>query len=1109
MARSGGSVEHDVAVRICGRLSVRVGGQEADDARLGQLGRLALAFLVTERHRPVARDELADVIWGEHPPTTWPDALRGVVGRVRAVLEAAGLPRSTTLTSASGCYQLHLPDGAVVDVEQAVTELEAARAVSAADAVGHARRALSLTAGQFLAGSGGEWVERRQRALADLRLDALELLSASASAAGEPAVAVEAAEEAVALQPLRESAYLRLVEAHAASGNRAEALRAYERCRRVLAEELGVDPSETTQAAYLRLITEPPEIAPSPSGRLPSSTTSFVGRDRAIADVRTGLRTTRLLSLVGVGGVGKSRLALQVAGEVAGDYADGVWLVELAALADPDLVAPQVLAVVGGPEARVEPATESLTRQLALSDLLLVLDNCEHLVDACAELAAVLLARCPKLRILTTTREPLGVAGETVWPVPPLSAPEAVRLFVERAGAAAPDAVLDDGVLADVALVVHRLDGIPLAIELAAAWAKVLSVTEIARRLDDRFGMLVGGPRTAPARHQTLRAALDWSYESLSAAEAAVFRRLSVFAGGFTLAAAEAVCGAGDVLGTLSALFDKSLVLVDRSRQPTRYRQLETVRQYAAEQLVACGEQEATRHDHLAWAVGLAESAAADLEGAGQAPALDAFEADHDNLRAALDWAAGGGSGEAGGRLAAALWRFWEIRGWLAEGRAHLATWIGRDGLPPELRARLLNAAGILAQRHKDYAAARGWYEECLVVRRSIGEPLGVASALHGLANVAYLEGDLDAARSGFEENLALARQLGVTTMTAASLLNLGVIEHTLFMRNRISKDEAAARGLPLLLESMAEYERMGDRHGVALALENLGTLTAWLGDPVGAIRYQEQSLEIRRALGDKPGIAVSARFLSRLALRTGDCGTARGLTEECLAIERELGKAADEAEALAFMAEVSVAEENYDEARSLLEESLRLFRHRDDAAVPPWLLGALGQVAVAQRDFSAARARFEEQIERSRRLDQPGVLAGSRARLSLVARAEGRTAEAAALAGDVLADPKSRESKWILSVLGETLAGVAEDPLTAVRLLAASAGLRRRLDPPSTRPHLVAEYHRTLDSGRAVLGDEAFGAAWAAGESLTHEELAVALDGVVQALSPPAPPRR
>ena len=1093
MARSGGSAGQQVTLRLCGRLSIELDGEAVDDARLGQLGRLALGFMASERHRAVARDELADAIWGESPPATWPDALRGVVGRVRGVL-----PAPATISSAAGCYQLELPDGAVVDVELAVAALDAARAAPAADAVAHARRALSLTAGQFLAGAGGEWIERRQRALGELRIDALEVLSAAASRCGEPAVAVEAAEEAIGLQPLRESAHLRLMEAHAAAGNRAEALRAYERCRRTLAEELGVDPCDAIQAAYGVLVAG--DVV---GGRLPSSTTSFVGRDRAIAEVCTALASTQLLSLVGLGGVGKSRLALQVAGELAGDYPDGVWLVELAALGDPDLVTAQVLSVVGAPAARAEPALESLARHLASSRLLLVLDNCEHLVDACAGLVAALLARCPGLRILTTTRTPLGVAGEAVWPVPPLTTPEAVRLFVERAGAVAPGADLDP---ADVAAVVERLEGIPLAIELAAPWARVLSVADIGRRLDDRFAMLVGGPRTAPARHRTLRAALDWRYESLDAEEAAALRRLSVFAGGFTMEAAEAVCRSAGVLATLSGLFDKSLVLVDRSRRPTRYRQLETVRQYAAEQLAACGEEAAARDDHLRWARRLAEAAAADMEGAAQAPALDALDADHDNLRAALDWAATAGATEAGSRLAGALWRFWEIHGWLAEGRSYLSTWLARDGVAPDLRARLLNAAGILAQRQKDGAAARAMYEECLIVRRSIGEPLGVASALHGLANVAYLEGDLDAAQAGFQENLALARQLDVGPMTAASLLNLGVIEHTLLMRGRSSREQAGARGIPFLLDSLAEYERLGDRHGAALALENLGSLSSWLGDHEGAMRYQAQSLDIRRALGDKPGIAISARYLSRLALRTGDCGAARGLSEECLAIERELGKSADEAEALAFLAEVSIAEHDHAEARRLLEESLRLFRRREGpgvGAVPPWLLGTLGQVATAQRDFAAARAFLEELVERNRRDENAGVLAGALSRLSLVAVAEGRRGEAVALAGEVLAHPKSRQSIWVLSVLGETLAGVIGDPAVAVRLLAGSAAMRRRFDWPAAQPHLVPEYDDLLASARAVLGEAGFRAAWAAGDVVEPEELAALLDEVSRRAAP------
>ncbi len=1121
---TGGSSGNGVWIRLCGRVCVEVDGRAVDEAPLGHLGRLALGFLAAERHRTVSRDELADAIWGERPPATWPDALRGVVSRVRAVLAGAGLPPAETVTSIAGCYQLHLPAGAVVDVERAAAALDAARDTLDVDT---AREPVSLTAGQFLAGCEGEWVERRRRILADLRLDALEVLSAAAAAAGQFALAVEAAEEAIGTQPLRESAYVLLAGAHHGAGNRGEALRAYERCRRVLADELGVDPSARTEAMYLRLLTDDgPAPAPadeaSAGRRVPSSITSFVGRQQAIADVRKHLRTARLLSLVGVGGVGKSRLALQVAGEVAGDYPQGVWLVELAGLGDPGLVASQVLSVVGTPEACVEAPTESLARHLGASRLLLVLDNCEHLVGACAALADELLRRCPGLRILTTSREALGVAGETIWPVPPLTAPaepdtagpsarlldfEAVRLFVDRAEAVAPELHLDNHALADVAAVTARLEGIPLAIELAAAWAKVLSVAEIAQRLDDRFRLLVGGPRTAPARHQTLRAALDWSYESLSPDESAVLRRLAVFAGGFSLGGAEAVCPAGvDVLDALSGLFDKSLVLVDRTRAATRYRQLETVRQYAAERLVEAGEETAARNAHLRWAMLLAEAAEPRTQGPDQEQWLDTLDAEHDNLRGALDWAAGAGAApESGARLAAALWRFWEIRGWLNEGRAVLSAWLDRHDLPPSLRARLLIAAGILAQRQKDPVPARAWYEECVVIRRSLGEKLGEASALHGLANIAYLTDDLPTAAARFEENLEVARAIDVRPMVAASLLNLGVIEHTLFMRKRTPREVSGPRAMAYLTEALAEYERLGDRHGMALALENLGSTSSWLDEHQAAFDYQERSLALRRELGDKPGIATSARFLSRLALRTGDCGMARGLSEECLAIERELGKPADEAEALGFLAQVAMVERQFDEARVLLDESVALYRQRGRTP-PAWLLHALGDVATSQRDLPAARACLEEMVEDARGQDQPGVVVSGHARLSLVALAEGDVDAAAAAGAEALAaSDDARGWGWILSMVGETAAGVAMhrgDAGTAARLLGASGAIRRTFEPPAEWPFLPPEHDRITATARDLLGEDGFVAAWEAGAGLARDALSDLLDEVL------APPR-
>ena len=890
---------HDIRIRLSGRLAVEIDGVAADLTSLGRLGALAFGYLVAERGRAVSRDELADVVWNGSPPPSWPHALRNTINRVRLALPEVGV------ASAAGCYSLRLPPGAVVDIEDAAAALDVARSDMS---VFPARRAVSLSRDPFLAGLGGEWVEARQARLAEFHLDALEVLSAASGSEGDAALAVAAATEALALQPFRETAHLRLMQAHAAAGNRAEALRAYERCRRMLAEEMGVDPSPATEATYQALVTGE---TPNRPGRLAYPITSFVGRADDAAMVDRALKSSRLVSLVGMGGIGKSRLALDVAPRVEPRFPDGVWLVELAGLRDPNLVAAEVLASLGGRPVGFEPPADLLVRRIGAGHSLLVLDNCEHLAGACADLARWVLRRCPNVRILATTRAPLGVAGETTWTVPPLAPAEAVQLFAERAG------IADDSDGAPA--VARRLDGIPLAIELAAGWARTLSVADIAARLDGRFELL------AP-----LRSTLDWSYEALSPEEAQTLRGLSVFVGGFTLPAAAAASPLEeiDLLQALSKLVERSLVVVDRARRPLRYRQLETVREYASARLVEAGEAGEWQRRLLEWAVGLVESSVE------QNHWLDTVDAEHDNLRAAL---ADASDPELAGRLAVALGRFWEVRGYWGEGRSQLALWTNRADVPDRIRASALNAAANLAQHQRDYAAARAGYAECLAIRTACKDELGAATARHGLANIAFLTNDVDCARASFVENLAVARRHGAGAVEAASLLNLGVVEQSLAMRGLTDGRTAAER----LLQALDAYQRLGDRQRVALALENLGTLAAYLGDDDEARSHLEASLALRREVGDRAGIAVALRALTRVALRGDDCARARALAEEYVAVERDLGRHLSP-HGEGFGRVIWAAKElDHTTARRLLDESVQLHEGTGHGTAPGWIVAA------------------------------------------------------------------------------------------------------------------------------------------------------------------------
>ena len=611
---------------------------------------------------------------------------------------------------------------------------------------------------------------------------------------------------------------------------------------------------------------------------LPRQLTSFIGREKEIAEVRQCFASASLLTLTGAGGSGKTRLALQAAAGLLDQYAHGVWLVELAALSDPALVPKAVALALGVGEESGRPLVETLTEFARPKALLLILDNCEHLLPDCAYFVDVMLRSCPQLRVLATSREALGIRGEIVRRVPSLTVPdrlhpqppeqllrcEAVRLFVDRAALSGPGVDVTAENVAAIAQVCTRLDGIPLAIELAAARAKVLAVRQIAARLDDRFRLLVGGSRTDLPRQQTLRATMDWSYELLTVKERAAMRRSSVFAGGWTLEAAEAICaGQGvepaDVLDLLEQLASKSLILVESDGGETRYRQLETVRHYARDRLGESGEAADVRRCHRDWYLALAERAAPELVGGRQAAWLDRLEAEHDNLRAALDCSLERGEAEAGLRLAGAVWRFWLMRGYFAEGRSWLETLLKRGrNVPAAVRANALWGAGELAVFGQgDYAPAGPFFEESLALWRELGEKRGIANLLNSLGVLAGNVGNQAAARARHEESLMIRREWGDQREIAVSLNNLGRVAYR-------QRDFSTARAQ--FIESLAMWRAAGDRQNITVALINLGAVATHQGDHASARAFLEEGLDIQRELADMRQIAYLLEAFAFLA---------------------------------------------------------------------------------------------------------------------------------------------------------------------------------------------------------------------------------------------------
>ena len=631
-------------------------------------------------------------------------------------------------------------------------------------------------------------------------------------------------------------------------------------------------------------------------------------------------------------------------------------------MADPGLVASNAADVLGVKETAGTPILESLTESLKHRQLLIVLDNCEHLLDASAKLAESLLRSCPNEQILASSRQALGVPGEQTYRVPSLSLPdpskpqtaeslsqfEAVRLFIERAALVKPDIRVTNQNASALAKLCFHLDGIPLAIELAAARVRSLSIDEIDKRLDQRFRLLTGGSRTALPRQQTLRALVDWSYDLLTEPEKALLQRLSVFAAGTMLGAAEQVC-AGDpieeweVLDVMTSLCDKSLAVADHADGGTRYRLLNTVRQYARDRLQEVGESERWTGRHLGCFVALAEEASSPAKGAEQQRWLERLDAEHDNLRAALESCVGSADRtEAGMRLSSSLSRFWAGRGHLSEGRGWLARMLAADpGNDRALRVRVLRGLGLLAFYQGDYAAVRVHVEESLPLMRELHDGRGIAGALNDLGIAAREQGDYEAAQALLNQSLEAAAEVGFRAQVATATHNLGAVRWDM-------GDVASARRL--YEESQAMFRKLDDAPSVALSLVGLGELAQEEGEYAAARAFSEESLRIYRAHGQQRGICISLVVLGVSSLGLGEYTAARGYLEESLKASVRIGAMKELALSLEGLAALRAITASPNVALRLWSAAEKL-REKIGAPLRP------AELAIRERQIAAARA--------------------------------------------------------------------------------------------------------------------------------------------------------
>jgi len=850
-----------IEFRLLGPVEVSVDGQTVPLGAPKQ--RALLAELLLHHGETVTRAHLIDALWDEEAPEKAASALQVYIHGLRRALGKERIE-----TQGSG-YRIRI-EPTELDVERFETLLDqAARALAGGSAEAAASgldRALGLWRGSALADLGGQPTQRAGEALDERRVVALELRNEAALRLGRHDEVLAQIEQLIDEHPYRERLREQWILALYRAGRQKDALDAYRDTRTLLIDELGVEPGPALQELERAVLRQDESLAASPAPsaaplRLPTPPTRLVGRRLELVAVTALVRDVRLVTLTGPGGAGKTRLALAAAAELGAELPGGALFVDLAPITDASLVLQTIADALEVPETADEPVA-ALAAHIGGREQLVVLDNFEQVQAAALDVGALLTATTG-LRVLVTSRVPLRLSGEHEYPVPPLPIDDAVKLFADRARALDPGFAVGDTNVAHISHVCRRLDGLPLAIELAAARTRVLPPAALAERLTESLDLLTEGARDLPARQQTLRATLDWSYQLLADDERALLARLSVFAGGITLEAIEAVVGAGS-LPALATLVDNNLVRRIASDTP-RFALLETIRDYAAEQLRARGERAEFARRHAEYFVAAAESADEQITSGGEGydEAFRQLDEDHDNIRAAFDWAAGAGEVELEARLVTAQRWYWLVRGHLREARSTFDR-ANEDarGADDSLRASLLAGGGSFSYRQGDLDAAREVWGEALALYWKLEDKDGVARCIAELGGVAVAAGDFDAGAEAYREAYALFVELGRTQRASIALANLAAIaEHQGDHKGASEYGEQAVR----------EQRASGDHDGLAVSLHNLARSRSNAGDLVRARELLAETFELAERLGYREVIAYSLETAGELAFVEGD----------------------------------------------------------------------------------------------------------------------------------------------------------------------------------------------------------------------------------------------